>query len=77
MIEVFSAVALLSDSLTIHAFLSSANFFQNHFFGKSSFRNIIKMSNSLDTDHLIWVQTVLQRLSSVDTSVVNVELNIC
>ena len=32
----------------LHAFLSSADFFQNHFFSKNSFRNTIRESNSLD-----------------------------
>ena len=31
-------------------FLSSADFFQNHFFSKNSFRNTIRVSNSLDPD---------------------------
>ena len=31
-------------------FLSSADFFQNYFFSKNSFGNIIRLSNSLDPD---------------------------
>ena len=33
-----------------HAFLSSADFFQNKLFEKKNFRNITKVSNSLDPD---------------------------
>ena len=37
---------------SLHTFESSADFsfFQNHLFGKKSFRNIIQMSYSLDSD---------------------------
>ena len=34
---------------TLHAFLSSVDIFQNHF-SKTSFRNTIRVSNSLDPD---------------------------
>ena len=34
----------------LHALLSSANFFQNQLFRKSSFRNTTWVSNSLDPD---------------------------
>ena len=49
--------------------LSSADFFQNLLFQK-----ILWVSNGLDPDHtdilsvLIWVQTILQRLSTDDNS---------
>ena len=57
-------LSLLLGSLSF--FLSSADFFPNHLF-KNSFRNTIKLSNSLDPDQarhlagLIWVQTVCKR----------------
>ena len=35
---------------TCHAFLSSADFFQDQFFFKNSFRNTIRVSSSLDPD---------------------------
>ena len=34
----------------LHAFWSSAEFFQNKFFQKKSFRNTIRVSNSSDPD---------------------------
>ena len=34
----------------LHTFLSSADFFKNHFFPKNSFVNTIRVSNSLGTD---------------------------
>ena len=54
--------------LTLHAvntacwvifnhFLPSADFFQNYFFSKNSFRNTIRVSNRLDPDlyrHSVW-----------------------
>ena len=55
-------------------FLSSADFFQNHFFQKNSFRNIIRVSNSLDPGqarHFVGPNlgpNCLQRLSANDTS---------
>ena len=39
-------------------FLSTAYFFQNQLFKKNYFRNTICVSNRLDPDQLIWVQTV-------------------
>ena len=36
--------------VNFHAFLLSAEFFQNQIFLKNSFRNIIRVSNSLDPD---------------------------
>ena len=57
-----------------HAFVSSADFFQNKFFWKILLRNTIRVSNSLDPDQayilsgLIWVQTVCKSLSADDTS---------
>ena len=48
-----------------HAFLSSADFFQNQLFLNNSFRNTIRVSNSLDSDHL--GPNCLQRLSADDT----------
>ena len=42
-------------------FLSSADYFQNKTFSKNSFRNTIRVSNSLDIlSGLIWVQTVCE-----------------
>ena len=49
-------------------FLSSADFFSKSFFSKKkkTFRNTIRVSNSLDPDqarrsvHLIWLQTVFK-----------------
>ena len=57
-----------------YAFLSSADFFQNHFFSKNSFMNTIGVSNSLDLDqawHFVRPglgPNCLQRLSADDTS---------
>ena len=58
-----------------HAFLSPADFFfQNQHFRKTSFRNIIRVSNSLDPDQAQRYigsdlgLTCLQRLSADDTS---------
>ena len=55
--------------------MSSADFFsQNHLFSKNSFRNTIRVSNSLDRDQARYFvgpdlgQNVLQRLSTDDTS---------
>ena len=51
--------------------LSSADFFQNQFFSKNSFRNTIRVSNSLDPDqarHFVGPDlgpTCLQRLSQM------------
>ena len=36
--------------MTYHVFLSSADFFQNKFFSKNSFRDTIRVSNGLDPD---------------------------
>ena len=56
-------------------FLSSADFFQNHFFFKNSLSNTIRVSNSLDPDkaRLFWGAcdlgpNCLQTLSADDTS---------
>ena len=57
-----------------------ADFFQNQLFGKNSFRNTIRMSNSLDPDQAR--QNVrpdlgpncLQRLSADDTSRLRVKI---
>ena len=46
--------------------MSSTDFFQNRLFSKNSFRNTIRVSNSLDSDQadilsgLIWVQIVCE-----------------
>ena len=61
-----------------HAFVSSADFFQNYFFRKKSFRNTIRVSNSLDPDQARRFvgpdlgPKCLQRLSADDTSRQNV-----
>ena len=61
----------------LHAFLSSVDLFSKSFFVKS-FRNTIKVSNSLDPDQarqnvgLIWVQTVC-KLSADDKELITVE----
>ena len=58
----------------LHAFLKSADFFQNQlFFSKNSFRNTIRVSYSLDLDqarHFVGPglgTNCLQRLSADDT----------
>ena len=51
----------------LHAFLSSADFFSKSTFLKNSFRNLFRVSNSLDPDQarqtsgLLWVQAVCKR----------------
>ena len=58
--------------VNLHTFLSSADFFQNHFF--NSFRNTSKLSNSLNPDqarHFVGPDlgpNCLKRLSADDTS---------
>ena len=58
----------------LHAFLSSADFFSKSTFLKNSFRNAIRVSNSLDPDqarHFVGPDlgpSYLQRLSADDTS---------
>ena len=57
-----------------HAFLSSADFFSKSTFLKNSFRNTMRVSNSLGPDqtrHSVWsdlVPNCLQKLSADDTS---------
>ena len=57
-------------------FLSSADFFQNQLFRKISFRNNIRVSNSLDPDQARYLfgpdlgPNCLQRLSAVKASIV-------
>ena len=38
------------DWVIVHAFLSSADFFQNHIFSKNYFRNTTRLLNGLDPD---------------------------
>ena len=63
-------ICLLSN---FHAFLTSADFFSKSIFSKNSFRNIIRVSNSLDPDQAqLYVgpdlgPNCLQRLSVDDT----------
>ena len=59
----------------LHAFWSSVDFFFKLTFSKKSFRNTIRVSNSLDPDQawsgLIWVQTVCkgyQQTTKISTS---------
>ena len=55
------------------AFLSSVDFFQNQHFLKNSFRNTIRVSNSLDPDQARYIVNsdlglnCLQRISADDT----------
>ena len=57
----------------VHAFLLSADFFHNHLFQKKSFRNTIRVADSLDPDqvsHSVGLDlgsACLQRLSAVTT----------
>ena len=57
----------------VHAFLLSENFFQNQLFQKNSFRNTIRVSNSLDPDqarHIVGPDlgpNCLQKFSADDT----------
>ena len=74
-IMVLLAYALtLACWVILHAFLSPADFFQNQLFQKNSFRNTIRVLNSLNSD---WARhsvgpdlgpNCLQRLSGKETS---------
>ena len=60
--------------------LSSADFFQNQLFFINSFRNIIRVTNSLDLSVLIWVQTVCkdyQQTTKVSTIVSDLKCTMC
>ena len=58
----------------VHAFLLSADLFQNHLFSKNSFKNTIRVFNSLVPDqpqHFVAPDldpNCLQKLSADDTS---------
>ena len=64
---------LFASWVIFQAFLSSADFFQNQFFSKNSFRNTIRVSNSLDPDQARQFvgpdlgSNCLQKLSADDT----------
>ena len=73
--KIIFPVALLTKGLinqNFHVFLSPADFFQNHLF-QNSFKNTIRVSNSLDPDqvgHFVWpdlVPNCLQKVSADDT----------
>ena len=76
--ELLSIYYLLT--LCFACFLSSADFFLNQLFQKNSFKNTIRVSNSLDPDqvsHYIGPdpgRNCLQKLSSGDTSRQRVEI---
>ena len=65
--------------LSFHVFLSSADIFQNLLFLKNSFRDTIRLSNSLDSDqarHYVGPDlgpNCLQKLSADDTSLATTE----
>ena len=68
------SVLLFAYWVILHAFLSSVDFFLKSTFSKKSFRNTIRVSNSLDPDqarHFVGPDldpNCLQRLSADDTS---------